>query len=187
VSADLVLKVTLLDTKPPVWRRIRVPAKLTLARLHRVLQVSMGWLDCHLHQFEQGGVHYGPRDPEEVTPSRPEARTLVSSLLRRPKDRLRYDYDFGDDWRHDVLLEKVVEHDTSSPVVECLAGRRSCPPEDCGGPWGYANLLGILADPSHPEHEESIEWCGPCFRSEEFDLPQVNADLRTISRRWKAV
>ena len=187
MSNDLVLKVTLLDTKPPVWRRIRVPADLTLARLHRVLQVSMGWLGGHLHQFEQGGVYYGPRDPEELTPSRPEARALLSTLLRRPKDRLRYDYDFGDDWRHNVVLEKVIGHEPSSSIVECLTGRRSCPPEDCGGPWGYSELLGILADPSHPDHEERVQWCGPYFQPEEFDLAQVNVALRAVSRQWRAV
>jgi hypothetical protein len=134
----------------------------------------MGWTDSHLHQFQKDGVLYGTSDREFGMTRVSENRTTVEQLLRRPKDRLTYEYDFGDDWVHDVMLEAVLPPggDGRYPIVE--AGRRACPPEDVGGVYGYAHFLEVLADPKHPEHAELMEWAGESFDPELFDVQETN-------------
>jgi hypothetical protein len=168
------LKVTLRGSKPPIWRRFLVPGGITLKRLHDCLQAVMGWTDSHLHQFEMGGVLYGTSDREFGVRRVSENKTTVDQLLRRPKDRLTYEYDFGDSWDHDVILEAVlpIASDGRYPIVE--AGRRACPPEDVGGVYGYARFLEVLANPKHPEHQEVIEWVGESFDPEFFDVHEAN-------------
>jgi len=173
------IKITLKDTKPPVWRRIIVAPDIKLDRFHDVLQIAMGWDNSHLHQFETPDGYFA--DPafglEETKSSR---KATLQSVLYGPKSSLRYEYDFGDGWDHKILLEKVVELD--EPVLAlCLAGARSCPPEDCGGPWGYANLLEILKDPRHPEHKSMSEWIGSRFDPESFDVEAINKQLARLA------
>ena len=168
------LKVTLRGSKPPIWRRFLVPGGITLKRLHDSLQAVMGWTDSHLHQFEADGVLYGTSDREFGVTRVSENRTTVDQLLRRPKDRLTYEYDFGDSWEHDVILEAVLppRNDARYPIVE--AGRRACPPEDVGGIYGYAHFLEVLANPKHPEHQEMREWVGGSFDPESFGVHEAN-------------
>lgn len=165
------LKVSLRRIRPPIWRRFLVPAGITLRQLHDCLQEVMGWTDSHLHQFEARGVIYGTPNPEFGVATSNEARVRLDQVLRRPKDRLTYEYDFGDGWEHDVVLERILPPapEARYPIVE--DGKRACPPEDCGGPYGYLGFLEILADPRHPEHEEMLEWAGGEFDPEAFEIP----------------
>jgi hypothetical protein len=173
------IKITLKSIKPPIWRRILVAPEIKLNRLHDVLQIVMGWTNSHMHQFETplGFIADPAAELEETASSK---KTTLQSVLPAPKMHIRYEYDFGDGWDHQILLEKVVELD--QPVLAlCLGGGRACPPEDCGGPWGYANLLEILKDSGHPEHEEMTEWIGPGFDPESFDVEAVNKRLARLA------
>jgi hypothetical protein len=154
------LKVTLRGSRPPIWRRFLVPGDVTLKRLHDCLQAVMGWYDDHLHQFHCRGVLYGTTDREFGLAPVSETKTRVDELLRRPKDRLVYEYDFGDGWEHDVILEAVLPPGRADryPVVE--SGRRACPPEDVGGISGCERSLEIISHIMHPEHEDTMEWVG---------------------------
>jgi hypothetical protein len=172
------LKVTLLDTSPPVWRRVLVDGSRTLEHLHEVIQAAFGWWDYHLHQFEIGGRSYAVPDPEQDwgDPPKDERRTRLDAVAREGTS-FRYVYDFGDGWEHRVVVEKVLPAAEVAAVPSCTAGRRACPPEDCGGTWGYRELLGILADPAHPEHEERLAWLGRPFDADAFDPGGFEANL----------
>lgn len=155
----LQLKISLAGaSKPPVWRRVLVPTTIRLDQLHRVIQTAMGWDDYHLHAFTAGGIAYGPPDPELDHVD--ERKTRVSDLLSEPRDRMRYTYDFGDDWQHDVVVEEVLAAESGARYPTCVAGKGRCPPEDCGGVWGYADLRETLADPTHEEHADMLAWLG---------------------------
>ena len=173
----LELKVTLRHIRPPIWRRFQVRDRLTLDQLHAVLQFVMGWTNSHLHEFTCRGERYCTTDPElDLPPPRADERQVrLGELLVKPNDQLTYEYDFGDGWEHEVVLERVVPHipHTRYPIV--IAGRRACPPEDCGGPGGYAHLLEALCNPAHPEHQDLTEWVGGSFDPEAFDLEALNA------------
>ena len=168
------LKVTLRGIRPPIWRRFLVPSDIKLKRLQDCLQVIMGWTDSHLHQFECRGVRYGTTDREFGLARVSETRTALCEVLRCPKDRLVYEYDFGDDWLHDVILEAILPAGDGGryPMIE--AGKRACPPEDVGGTYGYEQLLEAVADPGHPEHAELVAWLGEDFDPEAFDVRAAN-------------
>lgn len=173
------IKVVLNGAKPPIWRRLLVPSNLTLGRFHTVLQVAMGWTDSHLHQFIADGVFYGIPDEEmdfgmEV---KNENKFKLSQLLKSEKDSLIYEYDFGDGWEHKVTLEKILPYGSDISLPQCIKGKRACPPEDCGGIWGYHDLLGIISDPENPEYESTLEWLGEDFDPEALDLDEINALL----------
>ena len=173
------LEITLLDVEPRVWRRFAARSDLSLAKLHDVIQVVMGWADSHLHQFvTDDETRYAPLSPygdpdwdESVSNS---AKTRVQDVLPTKGARLSYQYDFGDGWEH--LIEVVAIHppEAGMKYPRCLAGERACPPEDCGGPYSYPDFLAALADPKHPEHEELTEWIGGKFDAEAFDVGEVN-------------
>jgi hypothetical protein len=173
------LKVTLLDVRPPVWRRITVPATITLPDLHDAIQTAMGWTDSHLHEFEIGRIRYGRPDPDFASDVRPEAGVRLLENVGEG-ERISYVYDFGDDWRHDVDVEKVLPPGAEVPV--CLAGRRRCPPEDVGGPLGYADFLAAYGDPAHPDHEDLRDWAGDSFEPDHFDAGEVTARLKLLFR-----
>lgn len=174
----LILKVSLLDVKPTVWRRFAVPASVTLPRLHTVLQDVMGWFECHLHQFFFGEECYGPTDPDWPSDMVEEKGRRLSRLLEKSGGKFIYEYDFGDGWRHVVKLVEEVDAATLDQLPTCLAGARACPPEDCGGPWGYAEFLAAIGDPRHAEHKSYLEWIGGEFDPEAFDPEQANAQLK---------
>lgn len=175
----LQLEVTLLDTNPPIWRRVLVDGGSTLDRLHEVIQAAFGWWNYHLHEFEVGAKRYGVPDPEESwgEPLQDEGRARLDAIAREHSS-FRYTYDFGDGWEHRVVVEKVLPQDTATTVPACIGGRRACPPEDCGGTWGYRELLEILADPTHPEHEERLEWLGRTLDPDAFDPSEFEDNLR---------
>jgi hypothetical protein len=177
------LKISLRGvSKPPVWRRVAVPADITLAELHEVILGAMGWHGGHLHVFSAGWEEYGTPDPGLGHAD--DAAVRLLELLAVPGDKLRYTYDFGDDWEHDILLEEVLPEAPGSTYPSCVAGRGACPPEDCGGPWGYADLKEILADPGHEQHQDMLDWLG-LDSGEEFDprafsIDAVNARLTSV-------
>ena len=187
-QATFQLKVTLMGSRPPIWRRILVPNTITLGKLHQVLQVVMGWEDEHLHQFVQGRELYGVPDKEEVffgMSVNDENKTILSSLLSKEKEWLTYEYDFGDGWEHKLILEKKLPFDDSIQLPHCLKGKRASPPEDCGGMWGYMDLIGIMSDKSSPEYAERAEWLEENFgindfNPEFFDLEEVNTQLHRL-------
>ena len=187
-QAIFQVKVTLRGSKPPIWRRILVPNTITLGQLHDVLQTVMGWNDEHLHQFVQGRELYGVADKENdffgMSVS-DENKTILSSLLSKEKDWLTYEYDFGDSWEHKLVLEKKLPFDSAMQLPHCIKGKRACPPEDCGGIWGYMDLIGIMSDKSSPEYAERVEWLEENFGidnfdPEFFDLELINEQLHRI-------
>jgi hypothetical protein len=173
------VKVTLHGARPPIWRRLRLPAATTLAHLHQVIQAAFGWEDAHLHAFEVEGHRYSRPDFELQGDVADEGRVWLRGLASSPGARLRYTYDFGDSWEHDLLVEDILPPD-GVPHAVCLTGRRAGPPEDCGGVWGYAELCDILADPGHPDHAERVDWLGRPHDPAAFDKDAINAALAQI-------
>jgi hypothetical protein len=171
------LKATILDTKPPVWRRLVVRDDSTLAELHDVLQAAFGWWDCHLHEFEIGGVRYGVDDGEDWSPPKDERRAKLRNLVQA-RSAFLYVYDFGDYWRHRIVVEKVLGAETGTRYPACTGGRRACPPEDCGGPWGYQEFLAAIGDPDHEEHDSMLTWVGGSFDPDAFDAGEFEHRLR---------
>lgn len=178
------IKVTLKHSKPPIWRRFFMVSSDTLADLHLTLQIIMGWQDAHLHEFEKDGVRYGLPDQEFNDNVIEEQYVPVFEVLKNEKDKLLYTYDFGDNWEHEVLLEKILPYDGTTILPLCIKGVRACPPEDIGGIPGYQRFLEIMADPEHEEHAEMREWFGIVddFDATFFDLPDVNALLDEYCR-----
>jgi hypothetical protein len=172
------LKVTLDEIRPRIWRRLRVPGEITMADLHHVIQIAMGWSGAHRHRYVVGGELIGaPGLDLARSVTREIDVRLVEVALERT--RFRYEYDFGDRWAHEVLVERVLPSmGGASDAIACLDGRRACPPEDCGGPDGYEELLEILDDPQHAEHADRIVWVGGAFDAEAFDCAEVNERLR---------
>ncbi len=178
-GAVFQLKITLHDTKPPIWRRVLVDGASTLDKVHEVIQAAFGWWNYHLHEFEAAGTTYGVPDPDEDWgPPVNNERKVRLDTIAREGSKLEYVYDFGDHWRHKIVVEKVLPAAPTTTVPSCIDGRRACPPEDCGGPWGYQELLKILADVTHPEHAERQEWLGRPLDAEAFDLGDFEENLR---------
>jgi hypothetical protein len=175
------LKVTLKGSKPPIWRRMQITSDITLVKLHRILQRVMGWEGSHLYQFVIGGIAYG--DPGMVGEwDAEDTRTVtLAALVRDEKSKFLYEYDFGDSWDHELLVEKLLPRDEGKGDPLCLAGKRACPPEDCGGIWGYAGFLAASRDPQHPEHAAMLEWAGGEFDPDIFDLDEVNGELQRLT------
>ena len=180
ITSVYQLKITLHGSKPPIWRRVLVPGGYTLPRLHDVIQGAMGWSDYHLHQFIVDGVYYGIPDPEYYEPIVNESRVKLQTVAPTEKMKFRYEYDFGDNWQHDILVEKILPPDSAITYPVCTAGKRACPPEDVGGMMGYAWFLDVIADPEYEEHETYLEWIGGEFDAEAFDIDEVNLRLKGI-------
>jgi len=169
------LKVSLLDSPVPIWRRFQVESATTLQRLHHLLQTVMGWTDDHLHGFRlpQSG-RTGSRRRYLPVEDEDERTTRLADVLRRPKDSFLYEYDFGDGWQHEIILEEVLVPSSTVRYPMVVDGRGACPPEDVGGVSGYDHFLEVINDPQHPEHEEMNDWCEPGFDPSVFDVKAVN-------------
>lgn len=178
------IQIALKGFKPKIWRRILIPSDISMSDFHYVIQVVMGWTNSHLHQFFQYGTFYS--EPQEGSWDDMDAEDYtdlsVSDLLTREKDILIYEYDFGDGWEHQITLEKVLPKTGETQLPVCLQGKMNCPPEDCGGVWGYAEMLEILKQPQHEEYESYIEWLGDKFDPEYFDKDAVNQVLQGMRR-----
>ena len=187
------LKVTLLDSSPKIWRRVQVRGDWTLGALHYVMQVAMGWTNSHLHHFifarggkgdQQEREYYSLYlDFDETGLERDSTRVKLQDMAPKVKSRFHYEYDFGDSWMHEILVEAIVPPKPGATYPVCLDGARACPPDDCGGVWGYADLLKAVRNPRHPEHEELTDWLAS-MKGEDFD-PESFDPLRTNFRlRW---
>jgi hypothetical protein len=181
-------KVTLLGVKPPIWRRMQVPESYTFWDLHVALQDAMGWEDCHLHEFEmvnpsvESPVHIGMPYEDSGEEIFPEEKQKIADYFSEENPSAYYVYDFGDSWEHEIKFEKILPRETINYPV-CITGKRACPPEDCGGIWGYEEFLEIIKDPDHEEHEDMLDWVGGEFDPEHFDAKEVRFDDPVKRRR----
>jgi len=176
------LKITLRGAKPPIWRRVQVPSNITLGKLHHVIQAAMGWCNGHLHEFDINDRIYGQPMPDFGDLGlRSEVNVKLNKVITpTEKAKFHYVYDMGDGWEHEILLEKVLPPDPKVTYPLCIKGKRACPPEDCGGIWGYAEFLKAIKDPQHPEYESMRNWIGGDFDPEEFSLAEVNQQLQHL-------
>ena len=177
------IKVALMDLEPAIWRRVHVPRDITLGSLHLVIQTAMGWEDDHLHEFVIGRKRYGPMMPNPFgLESAPVDEDIVhlNGVAKPPKAKFEYHYDFGDDWRHEIRIEREIESESGKRQARCIAGENACPPEDSGGPYSYPDLVAILADVQHEEHAEMREWIGEDFDPQQFDLASTDRRLSKL-------
>lgn len=188
------IKVTLYDIEPPIWRRLVVPLTTTLFELHHILQAAMGWTDSHLHQFEIGGLRYGDLEMLKQDRFEGDAQAFDANEVRLRDFQFRYDdgpffvyvYDFGDDWRHTVQIEKLLAVKPAPKTATCTEGARSCPPEDVGGPPGYFEFVRVLLSPVPDEIEEQRHlkrWSGGKFDPERFDVAKADKAVRGALRK----
>ncbi len=181
-------KITLHDSKPPIWRRVQV-ADCTLDKLHEHIQTAMGWENSHLHQFEISGNRYG--DPKllggmGLNEFKNSLKTKLSEILpaNGKKFRFRYEYDFGDGWLHEILFEGCPEPEKGMKYPLCVEGERACPPDDCGGIWGYYEMLSALADPTNEQHDHFMEWIGE-VDPDEFNAVKATKEMKKGLPSWR--
>lgn len=170
------VQISLMGYKPKIWRRLLIPADMLLSDFHKVIQTSIGWANAHLHQFVKDRVFYTEvfEDDDFGMNTEDYEGMKVSDLLKNEKEKIVYEYDFGDSWEHEVLLEKILPVDLKQQYPFCIDGKMNCPPEDCGGVWGYANMLEVLSKPKHPEYKNFMDWLGEGFDPDYFDKNEVN-------------
>ena len=181
------LKISLRDIRPPIWRRVQVQSSTTLSDLHLIIQAAMGWYNCHLHSFSIQGIEYGKPEPDYGLDLRDENKAKLNQVIKQEKSKFSYTYDFGDSWEHSILVEKILPKEPKVSYPFCLKAKRACPPEDCGGAWGYMEFLEALQDPQHPEHENFQEWIEGNFDSEFYDLQEINQrliDFESLSQQY---
>ena len=171
------LKITLLDTNPPIWRRLHVLGETTLAKLHEALQVVMGWKNCHLYEFSSAAGKFGPDDPGALAEMgwKDDRKARVSTLLPAAGAKAQYLYDFGDGWKHEITLEEILPPAPRRVFPMCKDGAEGCPPEDCGGPHAFGDLLQVLSNPKHPQFREMQDFF---FYDFLFSVRDINLELR---------
>jgi hypothetical protein len=180
-------KIQLKDiSKPPVWRRVVVPAQFSFLRFHLVIQAAFGWDNYHMFQFSPNGFRSDPiikepfEDDDDYFEFIDAKKAKLSEIFKEENQKFIYIYDFGDNWEHKITLEKIIEEKTK--ISDCIAGKGTCPPEDCGGAWGYMNLIEILKDPENPEHTDMRDWLGLDDDEEwdvnGFDLEETSSTVR---------
>jgi Plasmid pRiA4b ORF-3-like protein len=175
----LQVRITLREVdNPPVWRQVLIPADYPLSRVHRVIQVAMGWEDCHMHAFQIGKTTYGP-DPEDELGYADETKARLADVAR-VRTRIGYEYDFGDGWEHELVVEVRTVAEDGQAYPACIGGEGACPPEDCGGVYGFAELKEVLAGPDSEERDEMREWIGEDFDPAHFDLAAANAAVAAV-------
>jgi hypothetical protein len=172
------LTITLDETKPAIWRKVRL-GDCTLNVLHEIIQVAMGWENAHLHMFEWGGIRFCPPSEDDDGEDNDETRVRLSDLANDGCKKLDYLYDFGDGWRHTIKIGRKLKPRPNDRFPVCLAGAGACPPEDCGGVWGYYELLEAIRDSQHARHDELKEWVGE-YDPERFDVNEVNREFGEI-------
>lgn len=173
------LRISLLHVEPTVWRRFVLPSETKLPKFNRMLEAVMGWEGYHLHMFEVADLRIG--QPDDFSTDIIDERHLVlEQLLSRVGSQLQWSYDFGDGWEHDVVVEAIEAPSPDVRYPTCTAGERACPPEDCGGVWGYEELRVALADPAHAEHEHLRDWAGAGFDPDAFDQMAATARVRQV-------
>lgn len=176
------IQIALKWIKPKIWRRILIPSDLLLSDFHEIIQTTMGWSDSHLHQFIKNKTFYTVRmrddDLWEEMNNVDYSSMRVSDLLKREKEKIIYEYDFGDSWEHEIILEKILPEDGNVKYAQCIGGEMNGPPEDCGGAGGYSEMVEILKQPHHEEYEGYMEWLGGEFDPCHFDKNEINSFLQ---------
>ncbi|MCL2713179.1 MAG: plasmid pRiA4b ORF-3 family protein [Alphaproteobacteria bacterium] len=186
-ASILCLKVTLDDVKPKVTRRLEVPADITLERLHLTLQAAFGWDNCHLFEISCGDLGWGIPQPEfGFDTLRDASKVRLGDVLQEfGARRLRYTYDFGDNWEHTIAVGKEIEPEPDVLYPRLVEAEGRCPPEDVGGPWGFADLREGLKDPNHAQHDDFVEWYGDAdFDPENFNPELLKLDVMALAQRW---
>jgi len=175
------IKITLNQIRPPIWRRVQVAEETRFATLHEIVQMAMGWQDYHLHEFEVVGRRIGPKIEDDFYGGSTfdEIDVKLCDVVQGENAKLKYTYDFGDGWEHTLIVEKIISAETEISYPICVKGKRACPPEDCGGPWGYHGLLVAQKHPDDPKNQELLEWAED-FDPELFDLDAINERLESL-------
>ena len=176
------LRISLKDHTPTIWRRLVVPGEIKLSKLHSIFQAAMGWEDYHLHQFQMGEQVYGVPDDEfdfEEFDDIDEDTVLFSEVVSASM-RFSYQYDFGDNWQHEVVIETIESVPMVLKFATCIDGQRACPPEDCGGTGGFEEFVEAVTDPTHEEYAEYVDWVGRPFDPEAFSVAATNAALQRV-------
>ncbi len=172
-----LFRISLLGTVPEIWRRFTVPTDIPLDRFHDVIQIFMGWTDSHLHEFTISKKHY-TEYPESKEDGLPCGKYRLGDLVKRKGAVIKYLYDFGDFWEHELILENSSFSDRNLPIpVYCLEGKGACPPEDVGGVNGYKEFCRVMKDPFHEEYNSYKEWYGGNFDNIQFDPDEVNWEI----------
>lgn len=185
------ISVTLDETSPLIWRELLVPSDITFYKLHHTIQIAMGWTNSHLFEFKVEGYRIGEiyedlegLDEGHITDAR---STKLTDLINKENEAFSYEYDFGDGWDHTIQFEKIVSLEDDHQLPFCISGALKCPPEDCGGIYGFYNFLDILSDKRHPDYKETKIWAGGKFDPNEFDLLKINKQLKKIDKYIKSV
>lgn len=183
------LKIVLKNTKPAIWRRILVQNSISFFELHHIIQCAMGWNNSHLYEFKVDDYRIGEPNEEFDFYSRSKlidaGKIALEEVLSGEIKKFSYEYDFGDGWEHEIIVEKLVPLENDVPYPVCMAGKMNCPPEDCGGIPGYYHLVEIMKNKKHKERKEMIEWLGGVYDPTEFDLEQVNIYLDVLSENME--
>ncbi len=174
------LKVQLQGIHPAIYRNILVEGDITFHELHHTIQIAMGWWNSHLYQFNAGSLSISDPSPDDFEEVEDAKRLKLSQVFTQKGDTVEYEYDFGDGWIHTVRLGKILPAKANENYPKCTGGKRKCPPEDCGGVWGYENLLEVMADKTHPEYKDLKDWLGGNFDPEAFVLEDINEKLANL-------
>jgi hypothetical protein len=185
MTADTIvcLKITLDDVKPAVLRRIEVPLTLRLDRLHLAIQAAMGWTNSHLYEILADGVGWGMIDPDGGDGPLDARKARLIDALEDTK-KLRYLYDFGDGWEHTIKVERLSDPEPGILYPRLIEVTRRCPPEDVGGPWGYAEFLDAIHNPKHERHAEFKEWIADDFDPNAVDAQRLTEEVAELAKSW---
>jgi len=165
------IKITLKGIKPPIWRRVEVHSDILLIHFSHLVLNVMGWYSSHLFSLEFDREEYfSDKETAEECGGHSMGNKKLNAFLTEPKEKGLLTYDFGDNWEHEILLEKILAPEPGGKYPNLNAGKRNCPPEDCGGIWGYYHLLEVMKDPKHPEYEDMMEWLGEEYDPEAWSL-----------------
>jgi hypothetical protein len=190
-NAVYQLKITLKDIRPPIWRRVLAPRNITFHKLHKIIQAAFGWQDYHLFDFDFGDIvvhipapDFSPGELYGDVEALNAKRTKIDGLLTE-RGKCTYTYDFGDDWKHEIVLEKILPAEEGQRYPVCIDGARHRPPEDVGGVPGYEEFLKAIGNPKHPEHDEYLVWAekdtgGRKFDPKYFYIHETNRALARV-------
>lgn len=171
------LKITLKGIAPPIWRSFMVQSDILLLDLHKIIQTVMGWTNSHLHHFIFDNKFYSEPNEYDELGTIDYSRIKLNEMLKNEKDTIIYEYDFGDSWEHNIKLENILPASENKARPICINGKRRCPPEDCGGTYGYMDLIEIINNQLHEEYEETMEWLGGEFDPKYFNVDSINIRL----------
>ncbi len=178
MANKLQLKIILRGSKPPIWRRVLIKDTITFNKLHHIIQDAMGWHNCHLYEFDLGDFRIGMPYEDSYAEIQDASKIKINKYLSMVGANLIYDYDFGDSWQHQITVEKTEPIVSEEKYPTCIKGKGNCPPEDCGGIWGYYELLEAIKNKKHPNHIDMLDWLGGGFDPNEFNIEEINTRLK---------